>query len=117
MMKGPVILRSGNTEMFTADLGLRATPERFSLIVDTALPTDNSTSNTGSSVPKAHFDADIIAKRSGFSGKISAPTQTKPFKEFIDALDAIAPTESFQEDVAPTKNEPSDSAFTGSISQ
>ena len=31
MMQGPVILRSGNTEMFTADLGLRATPERFFL--------------------------------------------------------------------------------------
>ena len=64
MMQGPFILRSGDTEVFMADIGLRATPERFSLTLDTALPTDSSTSNSGSSAPKAHFDADIIAKRS-----------------------------------------------------
>lgn len=95
MMHGPMVVKSGTEENFRADLGLRLTPERFSLVLDTAIPT---TSTDGAEIPKAHFESDIIAKRSDFSGKIKVPSDTKSFKEFIDAISALTPsTASFTE--------------------
>lgn len=95
MIRGPIVVKSGNTESFKADMGLRVTPERFSLALDMAIPTGESGT---ADAPKAHFEADIIAKRSDFSGKIKVPSDVKPFKEFIDAITALTPTESFVEE-------------------
>lgn len=95
MLHGPLLVKSGNVESFNADIGLRLTPERFSLALDMAIPTGGS---GATDTPKAHFEADVIAKRSDFSGKINVPSETKPFKEFIDAMSALAPTNSFVEE-------------------
>lgn len=95
MLHGPLVVKSGNTESFSADMGLRLTPERFSVTLDMAIPTGEPGT---ADAPKAHFEADIIAKRSDFSGKIKVPSESKPFKEFIDAMSALAPTESFVEE-------------------
>ncbi len=101
ILHGPFIIKSGVSETITVDVGLRVTPERFSLSLDTAIPGTESGSGAIAS-PKAHFDADIIAKRSNFSGKIEVPSPTKPLKEFVEALDALAPAESFIEEPVPT---------------
>ena len=97
MLRGPLVIKSGDTETISVDIGLRATPERFSLSLDTMIPGTETESGSLDS-PKAHFDADIVAKRSGFSGKIGAPSPTKPLREFVEALDALAPAGEFLEE-------------------
>lgn len=107
LLQGPLVVKSGEDPSISADIGLRLTPERFSLAVDMVIPGTEAESGSTDTTPKAHFDADIIAKRSDFSGKVTAPSSSKSFREFIDALDALAPAEGFTETPVPSVNDES----------
>ena len=69
LLQGPLVVKSGEDPSISADIGLRLTPERFSLAVDMVIPGTEAESGSTEATPKAHFDADIIAKRSDFLEK------------------------------------------------
>ena len=78
MLRGPVLLKSGNTEVFRANAGLRLTGERFGIVLDIANPEDPKVST--------HAEIDITGKRSPWSGEIKIPSPTTPLRTVTDEL-------------------------------
>jgi hypothetical protein len=89
MISGPLIVKSGDETLISADVTLKATKDQFMLSLDVASPEDPKIRSRGM--------IDITAKRESGSEKISAPDTTKNFQEFADALSALSPKETFDE--------------------
>ena len=78
MLRGPVLLKSGNAEVFRANAGLRLTGERFGIVLDIANPEDQKVST--------HAEIDITGKRSPWSGEIKIPSPTTPLRTVTEEL-------------------------------
>ncbi len=90
MLTGPLIVKSGTTEAMKAQVGLRATPERFSLKLDVA-----DVSGSGGSL--GNLDIDILGKKRS-PGKVVTPSETISIQTILDEIGVLLPEEgSFQE--------------------
>ncbi len=92
MLTGPLIVKSGTTETMKAQVGLRATLERFSLKLDVA-----DVSGSGNSL--GSFDMDILGKKRS-AGKVVTPSETTSIESIINEISSLysADTSPFQED-------------------
>jgi hypothetical protein len=91
ILSGPLLLKSGEDTIISANLELKATTDQFMLSVDVASPEDEKIRSRGM--------IDITAKRESGSDDIVAPRDTKKFQEFADALGALGRDESFIENI------------------
>jgi hypothetical protein len=89
MIRGPFVLRVGEEEVMRATVGLIVESERFRLALD--IPQGSG------STDMMHGELGWTMKRSDFSGKIKAPTSTKPLRELFAELEKIAPEQFVEE--------------------
>lgn len=89
MVRGPFVLRVGEEEVMRAMVGIIAESERFRLSVDVP-------QGTGST-DMIHGEFWFTMKQSQFSGKINAPSWTKPLSELLTELERIAPEQFIEE--------------------
>ncbi len=85
MLRGPMLVKSGDATLISADIGLIAKKEEFTLIVDVANPDDAKV--------KSHGEISITARRAPWSGTINIPKDTKKFKDFASEISALSPKE------------------------
>ncbi len=83
MLRWPLILKSGDDTLVSADIWLQVSREQLTLMLDVISPEDPSM--------KSHAEIDIRGRRTPWSGNIEAPKDTKPFKLFADELSALMP--------------------------
>ncbi len=86
MVRGPVVVKSGEETLMDATLALAITKERFAIILDLL----------SESLP-AHLDIDISAKSTPSSKTLTKPTSTKTLQDLMSEIDAISPLEAFSE--------------------
>ena len=82
MIMGPLVVKSGEETLVSANLGLEFAREKFAFLID-VLSADFP----------AHFDISIGAKSEKSSKSVTIPTVTKSFQEFIDEIEALTPAE------------------------
>ena len=85
MLRGPLLVKSGDAILTSANVWLTVTKEEFSLIVDVASPEDPKVRSRG--------EIRITGKRDPWSGTITIPKNTKKFKDFADEISALSPKE------------------------
>ena len=85
VLRGPLLAKSGDATLVSANIGLTAKKEEFTLLVDVESPED----------PKIRSRAEIsiTGKREPWSGTITPPKDTKNFKDFADEITALSPQE------------------------
>lgn len=92
MLTGPLIVKSGESETVKAQVGLRATPERFSLKLDVA-----DVSGSGGSL--GNLDIDILGKKRS-AEKVVLPSGAVSVQTILDEIEATYSQSSpFQEEV------------------
>jgi hypothetical protein len=84
ILRGPLLIKSGDAIITSANIGLKATSEEFMLTADVANPEDPKARSRG--------EISIKAKRESWNGSINPPKDSKRFQEFADALSALAPS-------------------------
>ncbi len=82
MIMGPLVVKSGEETLVSANLGLEIAREKFAFLID-VLSADFP----------AHFDLTIGAKSEKSSKSVTIPTVTKSFQEFINEIEALTPAE------------------------
>ncbi len=83
MVRGPVVVKSGEEILMNATLALAIAKEKFAIILDVL-----------SEELPAHFDLDIRAKATPSNKKVTAPTSTQPFQNLTREIEALKPTDS-----------------------
>ncbi len=83
MVRGPVVVKSGEETLMNATLALAIAKEKFAIILDVL-----------SEQLPAHFDLDIRAKLTPSNKKVTVPTNTKSFSELTKEIEALTPTDS-----------------------
>lgn len=90
ILRGPLVAKSGDATLVSANIGLTANSEEFTLLVDVASPEDPKIRSRG--------EISITAHREPWSGTIDAPKDTKKFKDFAKEISELSPKEDpFQE--------------------
>lgn len=83
MIKGPVVVKSGNETIFSADLTLEVAREKLAFIIDII-----------SEQFPVHLDMAITGKSTPSDKKIIPPVSTKGLQDLIKEIDALMPPES-----------------------
>jgi hypothetical protein len=78
VISGPLVIKSGDETVISADVSLKATRDQFMLVLDVASPEDPKIRSRGK--------IDITAKRESWNGTIMIPKEYKKFQEFTDAI-------------------------------
>ena len=79
MVRGPLVVKSGDETLMSADLALAIAKERFAIILDVL-----------SEELPAHFDLDIRAKRTPSSQSVTAPTSTQSFSSLTQEIESLS---------------------------
>jgi hypothetical protein len=82
MIMGPLVVKSGEETLVSANIGLEIAREKFAFLID-VLSADFP----------AHFDLSIGAKSEKSSKSVTIPTVTKSFQDFINEIEALTPAE------------------------
>ena len=90
LLEGPLLLRSGDVEVFRAKIKLRATPERFSLFFDA-----QNLASSGASL--GNFMVDITGKKSLIAPNIQTPSSTLSLQSILDEIESLPVDQAFQE--------------------
>lgn len=83
MVRGPVVVKSGEETLMSATLALAIAKQKFAIILDVL-----------SEELPAHFDLDIRAKSTPSNKKVTAPTNTQPFQNLTREIEALTPPDS-----------------------
>lgn len=86
MIRGPIVVKSGEDVLLNATLALAIAKQKFAIILDVL-----------SEEFPVHFDLDITAKSSPSTRTLSAPSSTRTFQELMNEIDALAPVDAFSE--------------------
>ncbi len=86
MVRGPVVVKSGEETLMNATLALAIAKERLAIIFDVL----------SESLP-AHLDLDITAKSTPSSKKLTPPISNKTLQDLMGEIDALSPSEVFSE--------------------
>jgi hypothetical protein len=82
MVRGPIVVKSGEETLMSATLALAIAKERFAMILDVL-----------SAEFPAHFDLDIMAKRTPSNKSVTAPQRTKAFSDLTREIEALTPVD------------------------
>ena len=83
MIRGPLVVKSGEETLIDASLALAMAKERFAIILDVL-----------SEELPAHFDLDIRAKSTPSNQSVVAPQSTQSFSSLTQEIEALTPSES-----------------------
>lgn len=86
MIRGPVIVKSGEESIFSANLGLTIAREKLAIILDVL----------SQSMP-IHFELDISAKANPSKKQVMAPVSSGYLQDLINEIDKTESTQSFSD--------------------